>query len=458
MLALFLLACAEPDKPNPGGNEPIDDPQTDDSADSGGNPNDSADTDVDCPPGEVNDCNGNCAPSSWVGDGECDEETYEHAGNLIDFNCAEHNFDGGDCGDPCAEAIDISTSSYQSTSLDVTWNYSNAVGSVVAGPVYVNLASNLESVAFSIETPDHWTLPIYLEGLDESKLFIGNNTNLPEEFWARDINTTLLPVSPQTEPPTGCTAIMYYGSDDNDYEFSEGTTSTLRINARASSSDNKYVVNFIVVNNSSISESELGTVWQHTQDYLTPMNIDISNTYIDSINTGTGSYVEDDSPEAIEILSTPPPSLADDREINVYFVDDFIPSYSLYGYAGGLPGALGVQNTPASGVIVSIDIHRTSNGFDYDEFGATIAHEMGHQLGLFHTTEADGSSNDILSDTPDCNLSYDSNGDGELTPSECQSQDGPYVMFWTTPGGAFAQESWSNQQADVLRSSPIIVQ
>lgn len=458
MLAILFLSCVEPDKPGNGGGDTqdsIDDTQIDDSGDT----TDTTDTtDPGCGAGEVEDCNGNCAPSNWIGDGECDENTYEHEGNLIDFNCAEHNFDGGDCGNPCENAIDISTNSYLASSFEVTWSYSSAFDGVVAGPVYFNLDSNLESVAFSIKTPEAWTIPVYLEGIDDSKTIIGGNTDLLEEGWARDINTTLLPMSPQTEPPAGCTAIMYYGSDDNDYEFSEGDKSTLHVNARASSSDNKYVINFIVVNNSDISESELGTVWQHTQDYLSPMNIDISQTYIDSINTGTGSYVVDDSPEAKEILSTPPPSLADDREINVYFVDDFIPAYNLYGYAGGLPGALGVQETPASGVIVSIDIHRTSNSFDYAEFGATIAHELGHQLGLFHTTEADGSSNDILSDTPECNLSYDSNGDGQLTPSECQSKDGPYVMFWTTPGGAFAQESWSPNQGDVLRSSPIIVQ
>ena len=133
MLAILFFACVEPDKPNNGGNDTVDDTQIDDSGDSGGDTTDTTDTDEGCGAGEVEDCNGNCAPSAWIGDGECDENTYEHEGNLIDFNCAEHNFDGGDCGDPCAEAIDISTDSYLSTSFDVTWNYSNSVGGVVAG-------------------------------------------------------------------------------------------------------------------------------------------------------------------------------------------------------------------------------------------------------------------------------------------------------------------------------------
>jgi hypothetical protein len=31
-----------------------------------------------------------------------------------------------------------------------------------------------------------------------------------------------------------------------------------------------------------------------------------------------------------------------------------------------------------------------------------MAHEIGHYLGLFHTTETDGSTTDPLDDTPNC--------------------------------------------------------
>ncbi len=51
-----------------------------------------------CPPGEIADCNGNCAPAEWVGDGFCDDGSFEHNGNFIFFNCPEFGNDGGDCG------------------------------------------------------------------------------------------------------------------------------------------------------------------------------------------------------------------------------------------------------------------------------------------------------------------------------------------------------------------------
>ena len=39
---------------------------------------------------------------------------------------------------------------------------------------------------------------------------------------------------------------------------------------------------------------------------------------------------------------------------------------------------------------------------DAQLLGETAAHEMGHQLGLFHTTESGGTEFDILTDTAEC--------------------------------------------------------
>ena len=53
--------------------------------------------DEDCTPGLIEDCNGICAPQQWLGDGFCDDGSYEYNGNPIFFNCEELNFDEGDC-------------------------------------------------------------------------------------------------------------------------------------------------------------------------------------------------------------------------------------------------------------------------------------------------------------------------------------------------------------------------
>ena len=53
--------------------------------------------DEDCTPGLIEDCNGICAPQGWLGDGFCDDGSYEYNGNQIFFNCEEFNNDEGDC-------------------------------------------------------------------------------------------------------------------------------------------------------------------------------------------------------------------------------------------------------------------------------------------------------------------------------------------------------------------------
>ena len=50
-----------------------------------------------CSPGLIEDCNGICGPEGWLGDGFCDDGSYEYNGNPIFFNCEEFNNDNGDC-------------------------------------------------------------------------------------------------------------------------------------------------------------------------------------------------------------------------------------------------------------------------------------------------------------------------------------------------------------------------
>lgn len=50
--------------------------------------------------GFIPDCNGNCAPVSWIGDGYCDNGFYAYNGVPIYFNCQQFGNDGGDCDAP----------------------------------------------------------------------------------------------------------------------------------------------------------------------------------------------------------------------------------------------------------------------------------------------------------------------------------------------------------------------
>jgi hypothetical protein len=47
-------------------------------------------------PDDIPDCNGDCYPASWVGDGYCDDNT-SFAWGSPDFDCSTFSFDDGDC-------------------------------------------------------------------------------------------------------------------------------------------------------------------------------------------------------------------------------------------------------------------------------------------------------------------------------------------------------------------------
>ena len=123
--------------------------------------------------------------------------------------------------------------------------------------------------------------------------------------------------------------------------------------------------------------------------------------------------------------------------INVFFVDEMMLGGPfggfglLLGAAGGIPGPVLVHGTARSGVVIALGGH--------DQPGAptvlpnTVAHEVGHYLGLFHTSEMAifGMMNDPIDDTP--------------------VNDSDYLMFNTGEGSTISP--W---QARVMLSNPWI--
>ena len=158
--------------------------------------------------------------------------------------------------------------------------------------------------------------------------------------------------------------------------------------------------------------------------------------------TGASSYLSPGSFEEAQALfqgvsrqltASPPNKLG----ANFFFTKRLA---DVYGYSQGIPAALGLLGTSSGGVVVSIDAHMVDTGFDGHEFGLTMAHENGHSMGLYHTSERDGSQHDTISDTPQCG-----GGDAAGCP------DGINIMFWS---GHFPD--LTTGQAYVLRRSPIV--
>lgn len=174
--------------------------------------------------------------------------------------------------------------------------------------------------------------------------------------------------------------------------------------------------------------------------------------------------------------------------IQIFLVDDLTSSTApagstIVGIDGTIPGPSGVPGTITSGAAVELGTNLDSTigcsggfnpaGCGPDELAYVTAHEAGHWLGLYHTTEAYAGTWDPLTDTATCTCDClstttakseckASQSGGELNASYCAStasnstcagaQD---LMFWQYSPG-WSQALVSPQQARVMRLNPAV--
>ncbi len=146
--------------------------------------------------------------------------------------------------------------------------------------------------------------------------------------------------------------------------------------------------------------------------------------------------------------------------VNLFFVEDQPSSETaILGVSAGIPGTMSIASS-WNGVINYLSAHATGSTLNSQVLGETVAHEMGHWLGLFHTTESAGASFDPLSDTAQCPISLDGDSDGKVYAEECDGYGADNLMFWTTwstssQAAGKTQENLSTEQQYILKYSPI---
>ena len=142
--------------------------------------------------------------------------------------------------------------------------------------------------------------------------------------------------------------------------------------------------------------------------------------------------------------------------LHVYFIDQytFMGGDGTLGISGGIPGPSAFEGVAHSGVSCGVAAlyGAAGGGLDpADDFGATIAHEGGHYLGLFHTTEQSGMSYDPISDTPECT---GVDGMGQHAPESCGGMGNDNFMFWQSSN--MLQTVVSPGQSYVLQMNPSV--
>jgi hypothetical protein len=120
------------------------------------------------------------------------------------------------------------------------------------------------------------------------------------------------------------------------------------------------------------------------------------------------------------------------------------------GISGGIPGPMTMHGTGGSGIAIGVDSLAAPGSPVSVDLGRALAHEVGHFLGLYHTSEVNGLVLEPLPDTPECRLDSDTDGDELLLPSECGSAAGN-LMFWAASGDVL-----SAQQEGVLRRALVL--
>jgi len=327
---------------------------------------------------------------------------------------------------------------------------------LVSGPVYTfELPSDISGVSATVDLPGE-EVGFALWGFGDD-VFIdatkADETNgawwsAPYWHWGALGGTVTLPIDPTTMPDGGgCLFVQPSALSTN----LEGDTATFHmVTKRADVGTGMIDVNIVIVGGAALYQEELDATIARMDAVWSGGGGPAVGT-VEVYEVGGDSFLYyDDSNElrATELDGGNP------QAVNLFIVDDYADEPGTLGEAGGIPGPLGLHGVDGAGTIVALDGHRTRDGtLDVSTMGETAAHEIGHQVGLFHTTESDGTRTEPLDDTAACPESADTDGDWYFSAEECADHDGRNFMFWIT--GNFTQEEVSEQQAAVLSRSVV---
>ncbi len=272
-----------------------------------------------------------------------------------------------------------------------------------------------------------------------------------------DVSVALLPVTPKLGLGPGTWKVQYFVGAG-----SSGSADCAAVHRTGGTSDASEVwVNLVFVGPDGL-DAATAIDDENFQEALATFeaewgsgNLTPQYNYIDfdgdKAKFAVVDVTDDEDTEFNQLLRTAKPG--NSRTLTFFFVEEIANGSAggatILGLSAGPPGAAAQNGTSASGLVIS--------AIDYDsapaDVGKIMAHEGGHFLGLFHTTEKDGSRHDLLADTPECTVDNDGNGNGTMNSDECGGKGAENVMWWTLTSG---EATLSADQGWVLQRNPVV--
>jgi hypothetical protein len=361
--------------------------------------------------------------------------------------CAGGGWDSGDSGasaDQCANAVPLGTTVQ---GVDVGWHWDNSIEGYRSDTVALDVPADMFSLAVTMDagnTDVAWSL-VATPTTDWVRIERDDWGGPPFKPSLGAAATLVLPNAENTWPEAGCLRVQAVSVD-------EIGTSTLWFGGRTQEA-NTIDINAYIVGDTVVYEDELIAAFTVMFDlYIEGNGPAIGN--INLYEVPANAIVSPGGEDMKELMKWTE-GTGDPRALDLFFIADFTES-GILGIASGLPGAILVDGTAGSGVVIAVDSHLDGSGqvVDTDLMGETMAHEVGHQLGLFHLTESQGDDFDPIADTPECPANQDDNNDGIVDADECMALGGDNFMFWGA--GDVRQTDVSSTQSDVLYFSPVV--
>lgn len=209
--------------------------------------------------------------------------------------------------------------------------------------------------------------------------------------------------------------------------------------------EHRLDLNFVYLPNSTLS-ADIAQNSALFDRFLVSIDKSLKAT---GIRIGEVTHVDLDRPE-FEVIATweevgrmmrTSTEVGRTRALNVYCVRTFeAPLNPVVGLSGGIPGP-GWNGGRDSGIALKMEpFFQCADCLN--AYASLMAHEIGHYLGFYHTSEANLQSWDPLDDTPNCD-----EPDLRICP------DWSYVMF---PVIHPANNIWSPAQRAIAKTHPIV--